>query len=136
MLPFDSLARCYTGDTLRFAEERGQDDAESHRGDVGFLLHCAGDGGWSGLAGHPLLGAGELLMQARQIGGLSNGAVMINLTPHAAGIRPILLQSVWRSGELMRGAMTVTSNEGSCCDARSASVRSGHRSRVQVVLRG
>lgn len=68
VIPFDSPARCYTGDTLRFTEERGPDDAESHRGDVGFLLHCAGDGGWSGLAGHPLLGAGELLMRARQMG--------------------------------------------------------------------
>jgi len=32
--------------------------------------------------------------------------------------------------------MTVKSNEGFCRDTRSASVRSGHRSRVQVVLRG
>lgn len=55
-----------TGDTLRLAEERGRDDAESHRGEVGFLLHRTGDGGWSGLAGNPQLRSGELLMAAPQ----------------------------------------------------------------------
>ena len=63
--PFDSLARCYTSDPVHFAEERGRDDAETHRGDVAFLLHRTGDGGWPGLAGNPLFGASELLMQAR-----------------------------------------------------------------------
>ena len=33
-------------------------------GAMAFLLHRAGDGGWSGLAGNPLLGAGQFLMQA------------------------------------------------------------------------
>jgi hypothetical protein len=51
--------------TLFTLPKNGRDDAETHRGDVAFLLHRAGDGGWSGLAGNPLLGAGQLLMQAR-----------------------------------------------------------------------
>ena len=41
--------------------QEGQDDAKTQRGDLGLFLRRAGDGGWSGLVGAALLGAGKLL---------------------------------------------------------------------------